>query len=244
MAAWIQSWAPFGFCTSSNHAPRAGPTSRCRQGLNSMVWCLPTGAYDPRKHASYEACARAELSEEAHLAGGAWVSLMPDGHPGIPEVKWCRCGPGCLVASHAWPLGCPCLRSCVCYTTPSALPYVRPSTGTAFMPTWCWTHSLMRSRGRGTRRNTFRHVCRGWTGGGVGAANCDHRLTQRRPSPLLAGVPCWAAGAAQPYAWRRDAAALHHDLLLGHGAHPGASAARAAGGAWMMIMCSSCWCIM
>ncbi|EFN58472.1 hypothetical protein CHLNCDRAFT_140491 [Chlorella variabilis] len=60
------------------------------QGLNSMVWCLPTGAYDPRKHASYEACARAELSEEAHLAGGAWVSLMPDGHPGIPEVKWCR----------------------------------------------------------------------------------------------------------------------------------------------------------
>lgn len=57
-----------------------------------MVWCLPTGAYDPRKHADYEGCARAEMSEEAQLEGGTWVPLMPEGHPGIPEVKWCRCG--------------------------------------------------------------------------------------------------------------------------------------------------------
>ncbi|KAL4457906.1 hypothetical protein ABPG75_012771 [Micractinium tetrahymenae] len=60
------------------------------QGLNQLVWCLPTGGYDPRKHASYEACARAELSEEAQLAGGTWEPLIPESHPGIAEVKWCR----------------------------------------------------------------------------------------------------------------------------------------------------------
>lgn len=61
-----------------------------RQGLNQMVWCLPTGGYDPRKHASWQACARAELSEEAHLEGGTWQPLVPEEHPGIAEVKWCR----------------------------------------------------------------------------------------------------------------------------------------------------------
>jgi hypothetical protein len=72
-----------------------------------MVWCLPTGAYDPRKHADYQGCARAEMSEEAQLAGGTWVPLMPEGHPGIPEVKWCRCGycvggaAACEVAAEA-----------------------------------------------------------------------------------------------------------------------------------------------
>lgn len=34
------------------------------QGVNGMVYCLPTGAFDPRRHGDYEACARAELSEE------------------------------------------------------------------------------------------------------------------------------------------------------------------------------------
>lgn len=62
------------------------------QGPHRMVWCLPTGAYDPRKHASFRDCAAAELSEEARLAGGTWVPLMREGHPGIPEVKWCRWG--------------------------------------------------------------------------------------------------------------------------------------------------------
>lgn len=70
------------------------------QGPNQLVWCLPTGGYDPRKHASYEACARAELSEEARLAGGTWEPLIPEGHPGIAEVKWCRwaCLGGCAAA--------------------------------------------------------------------------------------------------------------------------------------------------
>ncbi|PRW56079.1 NUDIX hydrolase domain-like [Chlorella sorokiniana] len=60
------------------------------QGLNQLMWCLPTGGFDPRRHTSYEACARAELSEEARLAGGSWQPLIPEEHPGIAEVKWCR----------------------------------------------------------------------------------------------------------------------------------------------------------
>lgn len=67
------------------------------QGPNQLVWCLPTGGYDPRKHGSYEACARSELSEEARLAGGTWELLVPEGHPGIAEVKWCRWA-GCAQA--------------------------------------------------------------------------------------------------------------------------------------------------
>ena len=32
----------------------------------------------------------AQLSEEARLAGGSWQPLIPEEHPGIAEVKWCR----------------------------------------------------------------------------------------------------------------------------------------------------------
>jgi len=59
------------------------------QGINEMVYCLPTGGYDPRKHANYEECAMSELSEEAFLKGGTPSRLLDDG-PGVPEVKWCR----------------------------------------------------------------------------------------------------------------------------------------------------------
>lgn len=34
------------------------------QGPNCIMHCLPSGSYDPQKHTSWEACARAELSEE------------------------------------------------------------------------------------------------------------------------------------------------------------------------------------
>jgi hypothetical protein len=34
------------------------------QGLNSMLFVLPTGGSDPRKHASHLDAAKAELSEE------------------------------------------------------------------------------------------------------------------------------------------------------------------------------------
>ena len=34
------------------------------QGLNEMMWVLPTGGADPRKHATKLEAAQAELSEE------------------------------------------------------------------------------------------------------------------------------------------------------------------------------------
>jgi hypothetical protein len=40
------------------------------QGVNEMVYCLPTGGFDAKKHSSVEACGRAELSEEVGLAAG------------------------------------------------------------------------------------------------------------------------------------------------------------------------------
>ena len=51
---------------------------------------LPTGGFDPRRHGSLLGAAKAELSEEAHLCGGEWHALLPDGHPGVLESKWCR----------------------------------------------------------------------------------------------------------------------------------------------------------
>jgi len=58
------------------------------QGPNRWVFGLPTGCFDRQRHASLEACARAELSEEARLKGGSWHSLLPPEHPGLAEVKW------------------------------------------------------------------------------------------------------------------------------------------------------------
>ena len=56
---------------------------------SAMVCGLPCGGYDPRKHESTQHAAQCELSEEAHLTGGTWHSLLPDGHPGVLEAKWC-----------------------------------------------------------------------------------------------------------------------------------------------------------
>lgn len=55
-----------------------------------MVWSLPAGAVDGAKHASLEAAAAAELSEECGLRGGTLIRLLPDNHPGLLETKWCR----------------------------------------------------------------------------------------------------------------------------------------------------------
>ncbi|KAG1665097.1 hypothetical protein FOA52_007788 [Chlamydomonas sp. UWO 241] len=90
------------------------------QGPNAMGYCLPSGQYDPKKHASIEDAARWELSEEALLTGGEVVRLIEEDHPGcwqksappssapcshghrhraeaaatlqpgMVEVKWCR----------------------------------------------------------------------------------------------------------------------------------------------------------
>lgn len=59
------------------------------QGVNALMYCLPTGGFDPVRHASLEECARAELSEEAHLCGGQLVRLLAEDHMGLSEVKWC-----------------------------------------------------------------------------------------------------------------------------------------------------------
>jgi len=60
------------------------------QGINDLAYCLPTGGFCPKKHKNMEECAAAELSEEAHLCGGEYIRLLPDDHPGIPELKWSR----------------------------------------------------------------------------------------------------------------------------------------------------------
>ena len=59
------------------------------QGPGTLVWSLPAGGVDPARHASLEATAAAELSEECQLAGGELVRLTPPDHPGLLETKWC-----------------------------------------------------------------------------------------------------------------------------------------------------------
>lgn len=64
------------------------------QGPNASVWSLPTGGFSEAAHGALGeggllAAARAELAEEARLEGGAWHCLLPDGHGGLSEGKWC-----------------------------------------------------------------------------------------------------------------------------------------------------------
>ncbi|KAH7432992.1 hypothetical protein KP509_07G049600 [Ceratopteris richardii] len=59
------------------------------QGANDFLFGVPTGGLS-EKHTSLEDCIRKELSEEAHLHEGTLIKLIPDQHPGILEVKWCR----------------------------------------------------------------------------------------------------------------------------------------------------------
>lgn len=69
-----------------------------------MMYTLPAGGYDQRKHATLADCAAAEMNEEvrrlycfyqhrsffqAQLIGGELVPLLPLDLPGIPESKWC-----------------------------------------------------------------------------------------------------------------------------------------------------------
>lgn len=59
------------------------------QGPNTLIWSLPAGGFDARKHGSLEAAAAAELSEECSLKGGELLRLLPAEHPGLLESKWC-----------------------------------------------------------------------------------------------------------------------------------------------------------
>ncbi|KAG2441556.1 hypothetical protein HXX76_003177 [Chlamydomonas incerta] len=60
------------------------------QGPNALMYTLPCGGFDPKKHANLRECAMAELREEAMLVGGEVVDLLPEDHPGQSELKWSR----------------------------------------------------------------------------------------------------------------------------------------------------------
>ncbi|KAJ3007664.1 hypothetical protein HKX48_008992 [Thoreauomyces humboldtii] len=60
------------------------------QGTNNLVYTFAAGGFDPAKHETIEDTARQELSEESRLKGGEWIRLLPEGHEGIGELKWCR----------------------------------------------------------------------------------------------------------------------------------------------------------
>ncbi|CAM0136726.1 hypothetical protein VKS41_003539 [Umbelopsis sp. WA50703] len=59
------------------------------QGTNEIKYCCTAGSFDRRKHADTLEAAQHELSEEAQLKGGHWISLLPSAQPnGISELKW------------------------------------------------------------------------------------------------------------------------------------------------------------
>jgi hypothetical protein len=59
------------------------------QGTNELLYTFASGGFDYGKHKTLEDCIRAEMSEEVNLKGGEIVNLLPEGHEGISEVKWC-----------------------------------------------------------------------------------------------------------------------------------------------------------
>ncbi|TPX53833.1 hypothetical protein PhCBS80983_g06141 [Powellomyces hirtus] len=60
------------------------------QGTNDLKYTFAAGGFDTKKHKTIMDTARQELSEESRLTGGTWISLLPEGHEGIGELKWCR----------------------------------------------------------------------------------------------------------------------------------------------------------
>jgi 8-oxo-dGTP pyrophosphatase MutT (NUDIX family) len=75
--------------TSSSSSPTFFFVREYGQGPNTLIWSLPAGGFDERKHSSLEAAAQAELSEECELSGGELLRLLPHTHPGLLESKWC-----------------------------------------------------------------------------------------------------------------------------------------------------------
>lgn len=55
-----------------------------------MLKTFVAGGVDSKKHVSILEAAQHELSEEARLCGGKWIPLLPEGHPGVSELKWGR----------------------------------------------------------------------------------------------------------------------------------------------------------
>ncbi|KAG2437775.1 hypothetical protein HYH02_011150 [Chlamydomonas schloesseri] len=60
------------------------------QGPNALMYTLPCGGFEPKRHANLRECAVAEMREEAMLVGGEVVDLLPEDHPGQSELKWSR----------------------------------------------------------------------------------------------------------------------------------------------------------
>ncbi|CAO3600776.1 unnamed protein product [Absidia cylindrospora] len=61
------------------------------QGTNEIKYTCVSGSVDRRKHQSPLESAQHELSEEARLTGGEWISLLPEEQKdGISELKWGR----------------------------------------------------------------------------------------------------------------------------------------------------------
>lgn len=130
------------------------------QGPNALVWTLPTGGFEPAKHASLLEAGRAELAEEARLCGGAWESLLPDSHPGLPEVKWCAnrftpllcVGPEAIAAAAAPPRDAEeCIAEVVRLSVPDFKALLRSGEGggvlgPAFTTAWLALEAL-RERG-------------------------------------------------------------------------------------------------
>ncbi|KAJ3157817.1 hypothetical protein HDU89_000196 [Geranomyces variabilis] len=60
------------------------------QGTNDLKYTFAAGGFDKKKHKTILDTAKSELSEESRLSGGTWISLLPEDHEGIGELKWCR----------------------------------------------------------------------------------------------------------------------------------------------------------
>ncbi len=80
----------FAYCTASATVTMLREFAQAAPPHGTTVLGLPCGGYDPGRHSSMLHAAQLELSEEARLRGGSWHPLLPDGHPGILEAKWCR----------------------------------------------------------------------------------------------------------------------------------------------------------
>ncbi|KAI8823132.1 uncharacterized protein EV422DRAFT_494325 [Fimicolochytrium jonesii] len=60
------------------------------QGTNDLKYTFAAGGFDQKKHQTILDTSKQELSEEMRLTGGEWISLLPQDHDGIGEVKWSR----------------------------------------------------------------------------------------------------------------------------------------------------------
>ena len=81
---------PFHPPDDTNPHPSVTLIREYMQGSNDMGYSLPTGSFDPKKHADFADVAKDELAEEARLRGGDMVSMLPrEDHPGFLESKWC-----------------------------------------------------------------------------------------------------------------------------------------------------------